>query len=253
MRNDFDAEFGVVDREERDLKKRIIKISLILLLLLVLVTIVTKCVVDSKKDASEEIPLVKAPEEQIKTKHNITEGITVENLDMEVYDSITGTNKKNYDNLNIINQERTIDKDLKAEKEEIKKEKGAEESLNISKTKEANNQQYTELKNELKNNDLVSNIQKGKDLKPSIKVQLSASSSEANSEKYWKSVSLSHPDLFKNKYHFIDIADLGNKGKFYRLQVGYFPSLSDAKQFCDKYVVETKKNKTDCIVISNEK
>ncbi|MFC1659284.1 SPOR domain-containing protein [Pseudomonadota bacterium] len=252
MRNDFDTDFEILDRSEnnRNLQKIIIKLSAVVVVLLFVIFLITKLFGGNNKNG--DVPLIETENQLIKEEHNIEDEIVIENLDVEVYDNITRGSITDYNNLNVIDNQKFIDRKIQEEKREIKKGKMAENQKNKANAILVKEEQYAELKKGLNNNDLVNNIKEGKDIKPSIKIQLSASSSKDNAEQYWKQLLSKYSDLFESKYHFIDVIDLGDKGKFYRLQVGYFSSNSNAKEFCENYTTKAKKNKTDCIIIQSK-
>lgn len=56
-------------------------------------------------------------------------------------------------------------------------------------------------------------------------------------------------NMLKNLDVFVVEIDLGNKGIFYRVQVGNFNNKDDATNFCKEYLKITIKNPTNCIVV----
>jgi hypothetical protein len=74
------------------------------------------------------------------------------------------------------------------------------------------------------------------------------SSRDAASE-HWQKFSGRYSSIFSDLKPFIEKVDLGKRGIFFRLQVGNFPSQIEAEKFCSQYVIQTRKNSADCIVV----
>ncbi len=77
-------------------------------------------------------------------------------------------------------------------------------------------------------------------------VQLAALQSEEAAEKAWRRISSGEPELYYGANKFIQRADLGAQGVFYRLRVGAFTDRSDAVAFCEA----VKQAGTNCIVVT---
>ncbi len=82
-----------------------------------------------------------------------------------------------------------------------------------------------------------------------IRVQISAMSSKENCEDYWKKLSRLYPKVFSGTKYFIEEADLGRRGIFFRLQIGEFFNQIDAEDFCTRFVSQAQKTRSDCIVV----
>jgi len=82
-----------------------------------------------------------------------------------------------------------------------------------------------------------------------IRVQIAAMSSEESAKDYWQKLNKSHNSLLKKYQYFIEKADLGTKGIFFRLQIGDFTSKEVAESFCQQFVLQSKKTKADCIIL----
>lgn len=67
---------------------------------------------------------------------------------------------------------------------------------------------------------------------PGVRIQLGAFRSEAEAVESWKKILGKNKDVLANKVFTVRKADLGEKGIYYRLQVGSFPSPDDAKKAC---------------------
>lgn len=84
-----------------------------------------------------------------------------------------------------------------------------------------------------------------------IKVQLGALKTEEFAVEYTNKLLLKYPDLFKGLVSYVKIADLKDKGIFYRVQFGDFKTKEEAKSFCDKYIKITNNKSYSCIIIEN--
>lgn len=85
--------------------------------------------------------------------------------------------------------------------------------------------------------------------KRQIRVQVAAMTSKDAAQEAWRKINHLHTDLFSGLKPVIEEVDLGKRGIFYRLQIGNFFNQIEAEEFCSKYVVKTKKNKSDCIIV----
>ncbi len=65
-------------------------------------------------------------------------------------------------------------------------------------------------------------------------IQLASLRSEDAAEAMWASVTAAHPDLLGGLKRFVERADLGEKGVYYRLQAGTLASYGDAQALCAK-------------------
>lgn len=77
-------------------------------------------------------------------------------------------------------------------------------------------------------------------------VQIAAFRSQDAAESAWNKVNRSKPELYRGAGKFVQRADLGAKGVFYRLRVGAFDQRSEATAFCDAL----KAAGDNCIVVS---
>ena len=75
--------------------------------------------------------------------------------------------------------------------------------------------------------------------------QLGAFRSEADAQAAWAKVSKAHGGKFSGQSHFVQRADLGAKGVFYRLQMGTFASDAAAREACGFLQAQ----KQACIVV----
>ena len=88
-----------------------------------------------------------------------------------------------------------------------------------------------------------------KSQKRSIRVQVAAMTSKGAADESWVKLSKLYSGLFSGLKPFVEEADLGKRGIFYRLQIGTFFNQVEAEEFCNKYVTQTKKGRGDCIVV----
>ncbi|MFW6027441.1 MAG: SPOR domain-containing protein [bacterium] len=75
-------------------------------------------------------------------------------------------------------------------------------------------------------------------------VQLASLPSEEAADSAWRTMSAKFPDLLGDAFRDVQEADLGERGIFYRLRVGYFGSKSEADRLCDTL----KSRGQDCLV-----
>lgn len=68
------------------------------------------------------------------------------------------------------------------------------------------------------------------------RIQLGAYKSQGEANKNWDKISSKYSDTLSNKDHFVLRVDLGDKGVFYRLQMGPFVSVKEANLFCQNLV-----------------
>ena len=85
---------------------------------------------------------------------------------------------------------------------------------------------------------------KAKATKGKYRVQLAAVRSEERAQKEWDRLKGKHKDLLGRYRLFVERADLGAKGVFYRLQVGPVIDEQNAKNLCAKL----SKRKVGCLI-----
>lgn len=170
-------------------------------------------------------------------------------------------NTENVENLEL--SKKTIDGKSAEKSSSISKQKQIQTNLAASK----NSQKIDEIsdaknkkinssgKEDLRQNDIE--LQKTKKVQESktslkkrtIRVQVSAMSSEDLAEDNWQKISDENPSLFRGLKPFIVKADLGKRGVFYRLQIGEFYNQVAAEEFCTKFVSKANKTRSDCIIV----
>lgn len=83
-----------------------------------------------------------------------------------------------------------------------------------------------------------------------IKVQIAAMSSAELAEEYWQKIVKNQAKILKNYQHFIEKIDLNNKGILFRLKIGDFTSKNEAENFCQQFILHSKKTTADCIILN---
>lgn len=72
----------------------------------------------------------------------------------------------------------------------------------------------------------------------SYRIQLGSYRSTGDAESSWKTMKKKFPDLLNGLNEYIEKADLGDKGIFYRLQLSGFKNESDARKICQKLTIQ---------------
>jgi hypothetical protein len=83
----------------------------------------------------------------------------------------------------------------------------------------------------------------------SIRVQISAMSSKENCKDYFQKLSNQYSKLFSKRKSYVEEANLGKRGIFYRLQIGDFFNQIEAEEFCAQFISQTQKNRSECIIV----
>jgi len=136
----------------------------------------------------------------------------------------------------IINEEDEKNPDEKAENKKNEKQKNELQQIQqISKNKIA----------EAPKPNPVKTIRK----RGSIRVQISAMSSPENCKDYYRKLSQKYPTIFNKTKYYIEEADLGKRGIFYRLQIGDFFNQVDAEEFCENFIAQSQKSRSECIIV----
>lgn len=79
------------------------------------------------------------------------------------------------------------------------------------------------------------------------RVQIVSLRDEAAATKVQRTIEAGDPELFQGLPVFVERKDLGDKGIYYRVQVGAFVEKSSAKQLCDLYKAAGK----SCLLVKN--
>ena len=189
----------------------------------------------------------KSQDENLKIDNSIYEDIFgnkkhVAEKEVKIRESIEQSSDNSKKNL--------IDKKESSKSENSKPEKIAENKNQveqISTLKQTQNQENS-AKNIAEKSPEKNIVQKNNERK-FVKVQIGALTSKSSANDYLKRLQELYPELFSGLKSFIEEADLGKRGKFYRLQIGNFFDQIRAEEFCNKYIRKTGKNKAECIVV----
>jgi len=260
------------DQKNNFLAKRVFLISATLLSLSAFFYITLNAYYFISQNNTKEIETIKGPELPIKVYEN--DDYNQKNdriINRSIYDDIFGNRKE------IIREDIKIKKnsepplppknspqiidaleaDLKLgdkkpaqiaepeeEEEDIKNKKQIGENLR-------NNTRNTEdypitLPNQINREAETKNIPRKRS---SIKVQISAMSSKENCEEYLYKLKKLHPEVFSGTKHYVEEANLGRRGIFYRLQIGDFVNQIQAEEFCNRFIAQTQKSSSECIIV----
>ena len=75
-------------------------------------------------------------------------------------------------------------------------------------------------------------------------IQVASLRSEKEAEGFWSKAQAKHPDLLETMPLYVERADLGDRGIYFRVQTGPFPSKATAQDLCG----QLKSAGQDCIV-----
>ena len=227
-------------------------------------------------DNNSDIKTIKSPEEPIKvvedTTPNENDVTVISDLDKNVYENIVGNKKESMEKTKTIKMPTAPSVNLPSAtkkealingKNEIKTAGTNNEKIIIydaaSKTStnklqdktEADTNKKVEIKSATSEN--TRNQDKApapaKNSKKTSRVQLAAMNSAKSASDYWEKLDDHHPKLFSGLKPVIQEVNLGQRGMFYRLQVDGFYSQVEAEEFCLKFINQTGKTKSDCIVV----
>ena len=233
-----------------------------------------------------DIAIITSPPEPIKVVEQ-GDGMAIKDIDKTIYDNIVGNSnliKENLDKVRVIEQVKTplatksdlnkakVDENRVADRSKISNSAIVVNNPNT----EANIHNQGEIivyePNKPENNSsgssvgdmsLISNnktepktknvgtkaVAKNVGTKAVAKVQIAALSSRNSAIEYWSKLKKSYPKLFSNLDYFISEANLGAKGKFYRLQIGNFRSQIEAENFCRQLILQLREGKANCIIV----
>lgn len=85
--------------------------------------------------------------------------------------------------------------------------------------------------------------------KRSVRVQIAALTSKNAAIEYGSRLNRLYPNLFSDLKFITEEVNLGKRGVFYRLQVDSFFNQIAAEEFCQRYVIQARKSRADCIVV----
>lgn len=241
-------DYGYMIKKEKNnnsiFNKKPVKITLFLLSIMIFVLITISAKYFSKTGESNRIKIIKAADREIKIRINDSD-IKIKNIDKSIYDNIvSGENNAAQEDVTIIKNSKTakIDKEFLNESTKIKKIDQSRKNLIVDSIVNDEDEVL-----EYKNISEIDNFKKSK--KRYSRVQLIALKSSKLAYDYWIKMSKNYPSLFLNLKYYIQTANLGNRGTFYRLQIGDFKNQNDAEEFCLQFIATAKKKKSDCIIV----
>lgn len=188
------------------------------------------------EDKNSNIEVIEAEVGEIKSYENIKENSDSfsSQIDRSIYEDIFGNKHARKP---LANQVKKIDKPAMPPKEIITQNEPIKEF-------------FTEEKVENKAEGKVENKEiKAKSRGRSVRVQVAAMTSKESANKAWIALKETYPKIFNNLKPYIHEVDLGKRGIFYRLQIGEFFDQIDAEEFCQKYILASRKSRSDCILV----
>lgn len=245
--------------------KKIIKIVLIVITIIFVVIlsfkIITMVLPKNDFENTDNVALIKAEKEIIKISPNDKGGLDINNLDIKVYDLVDKTKADGSKEVNLKNNIEEFDSDdfsngreqLSDKIDEIMNENAIVETVSKNNVT-INNKTHISSSDDLYklgNSALIENINRSRDTKPGIKIQLLAMKSQESLIKYWNDLNNSYPTMFSDRTYYIEKSNIRGSGVIYRLQVGNFDTYRDADDFCANFIKASNKSKVDCITIKN--
>ncbi|MCE3254568.1 MAG: hypothetical protein K0R25_62 [Rickettsiaceae bacterium] len=230
-------------------------------------------------DKDGNVKVIKSPAEPIKVVEEGSDAAGIKDIDKTIYDNIVGNkslSRENLDNVRVIEQAETpsnkghkeivvnnpISKSSITGHEQVQNKNSVPKKINSSEMLVYNaNQQPSQQDSKVNDASLVSNKkeqqppQEDKKLvidKPArgvSRVQLAALTSRKSATEYWLRLNRSHPKLFSGLNYFVSEVKVGQKGIFYRLQIGNFRSQVEAEDFCRKFTAQSRRPKSDCMIV----
>jgi len=220
---DYSLDKGQDKSSQLKLKKLALIISVIFVFFLFFYIVINAYKFVMYTPAIEDISLIKAETNEIKVLSDSREKMKVDNLDIQAYDAL----------------------DKKDNKLEVK---GA--TKNPSSKKDLLDRlgvQDSQIKD---NKAFIQSAKKEEKKKVAYKrAQIAALQTKESAIRYWGEQQSKYNSFLSDKVYFIEEADLGVKGVFYRLQVGDFDTIDEVREFCNQYTKITNSNKVSCIVV----
>jgi hypothetical protein len=229
---------------------------------------------------SGEIETIKSPEGPIKVSENENEaaGVGAVQIDRSIYEDIFGNNRKAAERTsnpkirehlqpalppkNVAVAPKAVAPAVVEKMQPIETKTPAKEAPKQAPAKDQKMLVYSDKeKAETPSKDLLTSVdgrQRTTDPMPTkpvakkrsaVRVQVAAVTSQAAAEENWDRLNRLYPELFSRLKPFTQEVDLGKRGIFYRLQIGSFYNQIEAEEFCNRYVAQAKKSKSDCIVV----
>ncbi len=232
-------------------------------------------------DKDSNIKVIKSPPEPIKVIEEEGDGVAIKDIDKTIYDNIVGNKNLSSEKLNqvkIIKQAQTplaqtplanavsVKKDpdetvvndpsSKLAANQVNNQSGRESKIMVYDTGKVVEKVGAQGGEKVNDASLIApkkpqpqNQAETKNIKGLSRVQLVALSSKSAAIAYWERLKKSYPALLSGLNYFVSEVNLGQKGTFYRLQIGNFRSQIEAEDFCQKFIFQTGKSKADCIIV----
>ncbi len=189
-----------------------------------------------------EIIIIEADDQEIKIKPADPGGMTVENMDKAIYDSIAGKQNNTQEEIVILPPaEEPLDKNtiiieesiaIPEEEEQLQEESRQQDSLNQQViTKSVDKNLINKQTETIKTNPPQDKVIKKEEIK-TFKVQIASFKTKSDIEKEWKHLSKKFPKLVGIYKHYIVVKESPSKGTFYKLQIGPFETDKDALKAC---------------------
>lgn len=229
-------------------QKQILTVILILTVLLFCFILYKSYKISKIKENTDILPVIQAKSNNIKIKNNTK-------LEMPEINSFYGTVDNLEDAINIIDDgmsintgvnditnelNNTINNIINNEKKAPKEKVVVDQSIKTVIINEDDNN---------KNNDKITTIQETENDRSYFKTQLVALKNKQQAHNFIEATKKQCGGLLKNLNIFIFEIDLGEKGIFYRVQVGNFNTRADALRFCNEYLKITTGDLTNCMVV----
>ncbi len=271
-------DFGYMIEQEKQKSyfffKKQLKIIIVLISISSFALITISAYYFTRSSKSEEVPIVKAPAFEIKTRDHDSNA-RIKNIDKTIYENISNNKSDEFnDKINIVKTPDAVEVQESDHKqipideieESVRDDEVSIGKASVDKAPISNNKMVE--KPNINNKNVLSGDKKPetgvtikskneanitaeneKIQKPYTRVQLVALKSDALAQQYWLKLKQDHPNLFDELKYFVQKADLGSRGTFYRLQVGNFRNQIRAEEFCEKLIAKTHKGKSDCIIV----
>lgn len=188
-------------------------------------------------DKNSQIETIKADDTPLKSFEDTgqkQESEYAKQIDRSIYEDIFGSKNSKTVEIKPSNVKEIAKPNLPPKKE-IAKIEIPEEEEKVETKPEIN--KYQDITSKQKNRSRI------------VRVQIAAMTSKDGAGKAWLDFQKKYPDLFNDLTPYVQEVDLGKRGIFYRLQAGEFFNQVEAEQFCKRYVEESGKGKSDCIIV----
>jgi hypothetical protein len=232
--------------------------------------------INSDTNSNKELVVIKASEQPIKVVPENPGGMVINDVDKNIYDNLSESgnqlppvkkvipspeepvllNPKNETQNENIYEKQIIKHLIISPSEEIERN-DKKIPLKEEKIEEQNYIEDTKLEKFIENKSVAMKREKPKELPaPLISnptpvqpagyyLQISSMRTYGEAEQYWHKITTNYSKIIGDLKHYIIRKDLGEKGIFFRLQIGHFSDMEKARKKCQ----QLKKCKLDCFVI----